>query len=72
MIIRNVSIPLGKDETVSGVLSVPENFESAKTIGVIFAHGAANEMNNTRIKFISRGLCNAGYLRLRFNFRGSF
>jgi predicted alpha/beta-hydrolase family hydrolase len=65
---HNVSIPVGKNESVSGVLCVPENDEPAKTSGVIIAHGAANDMNNALIKFISRGLCHAGYLTLRFNF----
>jgi hypothetical protein len=68
MIIKDVIIPLGDNESVSGVLSVPENFDPDRTIGVIFAHGAANDMNNTLIKFISQGLSNSGYLALRFNF----
>lgn len=68
MITRNVSIPVGNNESVSGILSAPEDFERDKTIGVIFAHGAANDMNNPLIKFISQGLTNSGYLTLRFNF----
>ena len=68
MITRNVSIPVENNESVSGVLSVPENFERDRTMGVIFAHGAANDMNNPLIKFISRGLSDSGYLTLRFNF----
>ncbi len=63
-----VSIPIEKAESVSGVLSVPENFEPAKTTGVIFAHGAANDMNNPLIKTVASGLSEAGYLTLRFNF----
>ncbi len=68
MITRNVSIPVGNNESVSGILSAPDNFESGKTTGVIFAHGAANDLNNPLIKFISEGLSNSGYLTLRFNF----
>ncbi len=68
MITQNVSIPVGDIESVSGVLSVPENFESEQTTGVIFAHGAANDMHNPLIKFVSQGLGQAGYLTLRFNF----
>ena len=68
MINRNVSIPVGNTESVSGILSAPENYKPAKTVGVIFAHGAANDMNNALLKFISNGLSNAGYLTLRFNF----
>ena len=68
MITRNVSIPAGSDESVSGILSAPEGVEPAKTTGVIFAHGAANDMNNPLIRFVSRGLALAGYVTLRFNF----
>ena len=68
MYIRDVIIPLEGDEHVSGAVSIPEDFERDKTIGVIFAHGAANDMNNPLIKFVSRGLSDSGYLTLRFNF----
>ena len=68
MITQNVSIPVGETESVSGILSVPENFERQKTRGVIFAHGAANDMHNPLIKYVSRELVQAGYLTLRFNF----
>ena len=68
MITRNVSIPLGNTESVSGILSAPEDFDLKNIIGVIFAHGAANDMNNPLIRFVSRGLALAGYVTLRFNF----
>lgn len=68
MITRTVSIPVGNAESVSGILSAPENFDPANTMGVIFAHGAANDMNNPLIQFVSRGLALAGYVTLRFNF----
>ena len=68
MITCNVSIPVGDAERVSAVLLAPDNFDRKKTIGVIFAHGAANDMNNPLIQFVSRGLGQAGYLTLRFNF----
>ena len=68
MINRIVSIPVGNNESVSGILSAPDNFEREQTTGVIFAHGAANDMNNPLIKFISQGLTHSGYLTLRFNF----
>ena len=64
----NVSIPVGDDEKVSGVLSLPKNFKPGKTAGVIFAHGAANDMNNPLILVVSRGMRQSGYLTLRFNF----
>ena len=68
MITCNLSIPVGDTESVSGILSVPDNFDLYKTIGVIFAHGAANDMYNPLIRFVARGMYQAGYLTLRFNF----
>jgi hypothetical protein len=68
MITRNLSIPIGDTESVSGILSVPDNFDHKKTIGVIFAHGAANDMYNPLIRFVAQGMYQAGYLTLRFNF----
>jgi predicted alpha/beta-hydrolase family hydrolase len=59
---------VGNEESVSGILSAPDNFEPAQSTGVIFAHGAANDMNNPLIKFISQGLAHSGCLTLRFNF----
>lgn len=68
MITSNIAIPVGNNESVSGILTIPENFNREKATGVIFAHGAANDMHNPLIKFVSRGLVQAGYLSLRFNF----
>ena len=68
MITRSISIPVGNAESVSGILSAPEDVDPSKTVGVIFAHGAANDMNNPLIQFVSRGLSHAGYVTLRFNF----
>jgi hypothetical protein len=68
MITCNLSIPVGDTESVSGILSVPDDFDHRKTVGVIFAHGAANDMYNPLIRFVARGLLQAGYLTLRFNF----
>ncbi len=63
-----VWIPVGKEEKVSGIVTIPDAFESSKTIGVILAHGAANDMNNPLIAAAARGLCRKGFLALRFNF----
>ena len=65
---RIVSIPVGKDEKVSGVLSIPDGFQPSKTVGVILAHGAGNDMNNPLIVAAADGLCREGFLTLRFNF----
>ena len=55
MITCNVSIPLQNDQSVSGIFSAPDYVEPAKTTGVIFAHGAGNDMNNPLIRFVARG-----------------
>jgi predicted alpha/beta-hydrolase family hydrolase len=63
-----VWIPVGKDENVSGIVTLPDAFESSKTVGVILAHGAGNDMNNPLIIAAAGGLCRKGFLALRFNF----
>jgi predicted alpha/beta-hydrolase family hydrolase len=63
-----VSIPITDDEKVSGVVTVPVDFQKEKTIGVILAHGAANDMENPLIVFLANGLAESGFLSLRFNF----
>ena len=63
-----ISIPIAEDEKVSGVVAIPADFQKGKTLGVILAHGAANDMENPLIVFLSNGLAEAGFLSLRFNF----
>jgi len=63
-----VWIPVGKDDKVSGIVTIPDGFESSKTAGVILAHGANNDMNNPLIVAAARGLGREGFLTLRFNF----
>jgi predicted alpha/beta-hydrolase family hydrolase len=58
---------LGK-ETVSAVLSGPDQPDDANKTGVIIAHGAANDMDNSLIVAVADGLSSAGYTSLRFNF----
>jgi predicted alpha/beta-hydrolase family hydrolase len=64
----NVSIPIGKDDKVSGVVAAPDNFQKDKTVGVILAHGAGNDMENPLTVAVADGLCRTGFLTLRFNF----
>jgi len=64
----DVVIPVSADESVSGVLGVPQGFAAARTAAVIVAHGAGNDMHNPLLAHFSEGLCRAGYLSLRFNF----
>ena len=63
-----VTIPVPADESVSGVLEVPQGFEAGRTAAVIVAHGAGNDMHNSLLVHFSAGLGLAGYLSLRFNF----
>lgn len=63
-----VSIPVAEDEKVSGVVSIPPDFQKGKTGGIILAHGAGNDMENPLIVFLSERLAEAGILTLRFNF----
>ena len=64
----DVTIPVPSDESVSGVLEIPQGFEAGRTAAVIVAHGAGNDMHTPLLVHFSAGLCRAGYLGLRFNF----
>jgi predicted alpha/beta-hydrolase family hydrolase len=64
----SVTIPVSADESVSGVLEVPQGFEAGRSAAVIVAHGAGNDMHNPLMVHFSEGLGRAGYLSLRFNF----
>jgi hypothetical protein len=63
-----VTISVSADESVSGVLGVPQGFTAGRSPAVIVAHGAGNDMHNPLLVHFSEGLCRAGYLSLRFNF----
>lgn len=63
-----VTIPVSSDESVSGVLAVPQGFAAGKTAAVIIAHGAGNDMHSPLLVHFSEGLGRAGHLSLRFNF----
>jgi predicted alpha/beta-hydrolase family hydrolase len=64
----DVILRVSADESVSGVLAAPQEFEAGRTAAVIVAHGAGNDMHNPLLVHFSEGLCRAGYLSLRFNF----
>jgi predicted alpha/beta-hydrolase family hydrolase len=53
---------------VSAVLSGPAQPGDSNKTGVVIAHGAANDMNNSLIVAVADGLAAAGYTTLRFNF----
>jgi predicted alpha/beta-hydrolase family hydrolase len=68
MISNSVTIPIGENESVSGVISSSPAKRAAKGTGVILAHGAANDMENPLIVAVSKGLAESGFITLRFNF----
>jgi uncharacterized protein len=53
---------------VSAVLSGPNRPGESNKTGVVIAHGAANDMNNSLIVAVADGLAANGYTTLRFNF----
>ena len=63
---EKVKIPVGDEMSVSAVVAVPDGFDGER--GIIFAHGAGNDMNQSMIVFLSEEMAKAGYLTLRFNF----
>lgn len=68
MMTTRTMIPVGEKELVSAVIAVPERCSKRKKTGIIISHGAGNDMDNPMIVFLSKGLAEAGYLTLRFNF----
>jgi len=64
----NVSIEVGSLSTVSGVVSMPDEFRPGTGTGVVLAHGAGNDMHNPLLEAVASGLADAGYPALRFNF----
>jgi predicted alpha/beta-hydrolase family hydrolase len=62
------SIEIMGTEKVSAVLSGPDQLGDSNKTGVIIAHGAANDMNNSLIVAVAESLASAGYTTLRFNF----
>jgi len=63
---KEVSIPVGKTERTSGLLSVPTARPERRA--VILAHGAGNNMTNPLLSAFARGFAAAGCPTLRFNF----
>jgi predicted alpha/beta-hydrolase family hydrolase len=53
---------------VSAFFSGPDKLADSSKTGVIIAHGAANDMNNSLIVAVAESLATAGYTTLRFNF----
>jgi predicted alpha/beta-hydrolase family hydrolase len=68
MVKEPTSIEIVGMGNVSAVLSGPDQPGDSNKTGVIIAHGAANDMNNSLIVAVADGLAAAGYTTLRFNF----
>lgn len=68
MVNEPTSIEIIGKGNVSAVLSAPNQPGESNKTGVIIAHGAANDMNNSLIVAVTDGLAAAGYTTLRFNF----
>jgi predicted alpha/beta-hydrolase family hydrolase len=64
---RGVKIAVNSGETVSAIISGDAQVSERKT-GIIIAHGAGNDMENPLIVHLCKGLAEAGYIALRFNF----
>jgi len=68
LIEKNVSIPLGNGDAVSGILLLPEDLKEGETEVFIIAHGQGNGMKHPLLVTFAEGLAGAGYATLRFNF----
>lgn len=63
---NSVTLKVGDNETISGVISVPEG--QGDGTGIVLAHGAGNDMHHPMLLYLARGLAAEGYVVLRFNF----
>ncbi|MEN6509693.1 MAG: alpha/beta family hydrolase [Smithella sp.] len=63
-----LTIPVSKDESVSGILTMSANKKKIYGTGIITAHGAGNDMENDLLAAFADGMAKAGYPVLRFNF----
>ncbi|MCE5210802.1 MAG: dienelactone hydrolase family protein [Deltaproteobacteria bacterium] len=65
---KKLTIPVGGDESVSAILTLPPDKKKTLSTGVITAHGAGNDMENDLVVAFTDGVAGAGYPTLRFNF----
>ncbi|MFC1895383.1 alpha/beta family hydrolase [Thermodesulfobacteriota bacterium] len=65
---QNIRINIQKDDFVSAVITSPDKPNTNSETGLIFAHGAGNDMNHPLIVSVSEGLANSGFITMRFNF----
>jgi uncharacterized protein len=65
---KQLAIPVGANEKVSGIVCTPDSEPKDNAVGVIIAHGAGNDMHEPMIVKVCEGLADAGHVTLRFNF----
>jgi uncharacterized protein len=65
---EQLTIPVGPDEKVSGIVCIPDSKTEEKAVGVIIGHGAGNDMQEPMIVKVCEGLADAGHVTFRFNF----
>ena len=68
MISEKVFISIDGKDPVSAILSGPERACPTNKTGLVFAHGAGNDMDNPLIVALAQGLATAGFVTMRFNF----
>ena len=65
---QKITISRTAGESVSAVLTLPQNRKQAETVSVITAHGAGNDMESPLLVAFTDGLAKAGFPAMRFNF----
>jgi predicted alpha/beta-hydrolase family hydrolase len=65
---KRLTILIGAGETVSGIVTIPDDYAAGQSTGVILAHGAANDLEHPLLASVAHGLAEAGFLVLRINF----
>jgi predicted alpha/beta-hydrolase family hydrolase len=65
---EKVSIPVADRGRTAGEICALPGHLAPQVTGVILAHGAGNDMAHPLLVSLSRGLVEAGYVTLRFNF----
>lgn len=65
---KQLTIPVGEDEKVSGIICTPDSTPTDNAVGVIIAHGAGNDMHEPMIVKVCEILADSGHVTLRFNF----
>lgn len=68
IITETISIRLDETKQIPAAMIFPEDHGERKSIAIILAHGAENDMNHPLLVSVAHGLAQAGCLALRFNF----